>query len=101
MHITARITFIHVFIRSSNIYDFHKFFTSIIIIVIMVIFIVINIIIIRPLESQGLLNIFTEPEANNCFRIIAELVSNSVLNLICFYDHSATVVLITRMEMSS
>ena len=37
-----------------QIYDFHTFLTSIIIIVIMVIFI--NIIIIRPSESQGLLN---------------------------------------------
>ena len=39
-----------------QIYDFHTFLTSIIIIVIMVIFIFINIIIIRPSESQGLLN---------------------------------------------
>ena len=43
--------------------------------------------------------IFTEPEANNCFSIIALVLSNSFVNSFCCWNHSVTIVLITRVEI--
>ena len=45
--------------------------------------------------------IFTESEVNNCFSIIAQMLSNFVANLICCWNHSVTIVLITGIKMSS
>ena len=45
--------------------------------------------------------IFTEPEAISCFSIIAQLISNSFVNSFCFWNHSVTFVMITRIEISS
>ena len=45
--------------------------------------------------------IFTESEVNNCFSIIAQMLSNFVVNLICCWNHSVTIVLITGIKMSS
>ena len=42
---------------------------------------------------------FTEPEANNCFSIIALVLSNSFVNSFCFWNHSVTIVLITCVEI--
>lgn len=42
---------------------------------------------------------FTEPGANNCFSIIALVLSNSFANSFWCWNHSVTIVLITRAEI--
>lgn len=45
--------------------------------------------------------LFISPSTNNCFSIIAEMLLNFAVNLLCCWHHSVTIVLSICMEIIS
>ena len=55
----------------------------------------------RRAEVEAEVNSCFSVIANNCFRIIAQVLPNSVVHSFCFWNHSVTIILITYIEISS